>query len=229
MEKITISRSAARAIVEAGTEPKHSSIQEPIPVPPDDFEQSLDLRLARVNSPWTQNEAGVWRATANFIVNDRVDASFQFEIFAPLASQAPVVVTGDAPVAEAVPVKRVPSFQERGEPKLTKIEIICKESRFEVLKAKLAEIGITGMTVSHVLGCGAQKGKPEYYRGVQVEVNLLPKVQVDVVVAKVPVSDVIETAKKVLYTGHIGDGKIFVSDVAEVIRIRTGERGSDAV
>lgn len=89
MEKITISRSAARAIVEAGTEPKLSSIQEPIPALPDDFEQSIDLRLARVNSPWTQNEAGVWRATANFIVNDRVDASFQFEVFAPLASGAP--------------------------------------------------------------------------------------------------------------------------------------------
>ena len=169
------------------------------------------------------SEHGLLTAYAGFAMQPRTITDEE------IASQAPVVVTGDAPVAEAVPVKRVPSFQERGEPKLTKIEIICKESRFEVLKAKLAEIGITGMTVSHVLGCGAQKGKPEYYRGVQVEVNLLPKVQVDVVVAKVPVRDVIETAKKVLYTGHIGDGKIFVYDVENVVKVRTGEEGWDAL
>lgn len=88
----------------------------------------------------------------------------------------------------------------------------------------MTRLGITGMTVSHVLGCGAQKGKPEYYRGVQVEVTLLPKVQVDIVVSKVPVRDVIETAKKVLYTGHIGDGKIFVYNVAKVVKVRTGEQ-----
>ena len=84
-------------------------------------------------------------------------------------------------------------------------------------------------TVAHVLGCGAQKGKPEYYRGVQVEASLLPKVQLDIVVSKVPVRNVIETAKKVLYTGHIGDGKIFVYDVADVVKVRTGERGFDAL
>ena len=85
------------------------------------------------------------------------------------------------------------------------------------------------MTVSHVLGCGVQKGKPEYYRGVQLEATLLPKVQVDIVVSKVPVRSVIETAKKVLYTGHIGDGKIFVLPMDECIRIRTGERGKEAI
>ena len=140
----------------------------------------------------------------------------------------PVVVDGDVPVAEAVTVKKVPTFAE-GDHKYTKIEIVCKESRFEALKSAMMNIGITGMTVSHVLGCGLQKGKPEYYRGVQVEATLLPKVQVDVVVSKVPVRTVIETAKKVLYTGHIGDGKIFVYDVENVIKVRTGEEGYDAL
>ena len=140
----------------------------------------------------------------------------------------PIMVTGDTPVAEAIPIKKVPTFDE-GTPKFTKIEIICKESRFEALKTAMMELGITGMTVSHVLGCGVQKGKPEYYRGVQVEANLLPKVQIDIVVSKVPVRSVIETAKKVLYTGHIGDGKIFVYDVENVVKVRTGEEGFDAL
>lgn len=139
-----------------------------------------------------------------------------------------VAVTGDIPVAEAVTVKKMPTFDD-GTPKLTKVEIICKESRFEALKAAMMDIGITGMTVSHVLGCGVQKGKPEYYRGVQVEANLLPKVQIDIVVSKVPVRTVIETAKKTLYTGHIGDGKIFVYDVENVVKVRTGEEGYEAL
>lgn len=139
-----------------------------------------------------------------------------------------VAVSGDIPVAEAIPVKKVPTFEE-GTPKLTKIEIVCKESKFEVLKNAMMKLGITGMTVSHVLGCGIQKGKPEYYRGVQVEANLFPKVQVDIVVSAVPVRKVIETAKKVLYTGHIGDGKIFVYDVENVVKVRTGEEGFDAL
>lgn len=139
-----------------------------------------------------------------------------------------VVVSGDVPAAEAIPVKKMPSFND-GTPKLTKVEIICKESKLETLKAAMMDIGITGMTVSHVLGCGVQKGKPEYYRGVPVETNLLPKVQIDIVVSKVPVSSVIDTAKKVLYTGHIGDGKIFVYDVENVIKVRTGEEGYAAL
>ena len=140
----------------------------------------------------------------------------------------PVVVSGDTPVAEAIPVKKVPAFEE-GTPKFTKIEIVCRESKFEALKNAMMNLGITGMTVSHVLGCGIQKGKPEYYRGVQVEANLFPKVQVDIVVSAVPVRKVIDTAKKVLYTGHIGDGKIFVYDVENVVKVRTGEEGFDAL
>lgn len=140
-----------------------------------------------------------------------------------------VAVTGDVPAAEAIPVRKEPAVVPEGVPKLTKVEIICRESRFETLKSAMMDIGITGMTVSHVLGCGVQKGKPEYYRGVQVEANLLPKIQVDIVVSKVPVSSVIETAKRVLYTGHIGDGKIFVYDVEDVVKVRTGETGYDAL
>ena len=139
-----------------------------------------------------------------------------------------VAVTGDTPVAEAVEVKKMPTFSGDGH-KYTKVEIICKEAKFESLKTAMMKLGITGMTVSHVLGCGVQKGKPEYYRGVQIEANLLPKIQVDIVVSAVPVRDVIETAKKVLYTGHIGDGKIFVYDVENVVKVRTGEEGFDAL
>ncbi len=139
-----------------------------------------------------------------------------------------VAVSGDTPVAEAIPIKKVPVFEE-GIPKFTKIEIVCKESKFEALKNAMMKLGITGMTVSHVLGCGIQKGKPEYYRGVQIEANLLPKVQVNLVVSAVPIRKVIETAKKVLYTGHIGDGKIFVYDVENVVKVRTGEEGFDAL
>ena len=129
-------------------------------------------------------------------------------------------------------VQRVPAFpddKELGSPKFTKVEIVCREARFDVLKNALMGLGITGMTVSHVLGCGVQGGKPEYYRGVALETNLLPKVQVDVVVSKVPVRSVIETAKQVLYTGHIGDGKIFVYDVENVVKVRTGEEGYNAL
>ena len=142
--------------------------------------------------------------------------------------EAAVAVRGEIPVAEAVPVKKVPAFED-GTPKFTKVEIICKENRFEALKKAMTELGITGMTVSHVLGCGQQKGKPEYYRGVEVEATLLPKIQVDIVVSKVPVRSVIEAAKEVLYTGHIGDGKIFVYDVENVVKVRTGEEGYDAL
>ncbi|MBQ9870057.1 MAG: ammonium transporter [Ruminococcus sp.] len=140
-----------------------------------------------------------------------------------------IAVEGDTPEAEAVPVKKMPTFDDGTSPKFTKIEIVCKEAKFDRLKKAMSKIGITGMTVSHVMGYGTQKGKPEYYRGVAVETNLMPKVQVDIVVSKVPVRSVIETAKKALYTGHIGDGKIFVYDVENVVKVRTGEEGFDAL
>ena len=146
-----------------------------------------------------------------------------------ITDSEPVEVTGTVPESVAVEVKKAPAKEPADGAKMTKVEIICKEARLEKLKEAMTSIGITGMTVSHVMGCGVQKGKPEYYRGVAIETNLLPKVQVDIVVSKVPVRSVIETAKKVLYTGHIGDGKIFVYDVENVIKVRTGEEGYDAL
>ena len=109
------------------------------------------------------------------------------------------------------------------------ITAYIKPERLTAVKQELFKKEIFKMSITNALGCGQQKGKPEYYRGVTVETNLLPKVQVDIVVSKVPVRAVIETAKKVLYTGHIGDGKIFVYDVENVVKVRTGEEGYDAL
>ena len=168
------------------------------------------------------SEHGLPSAYADF-----APAVEKYTAYAP--TDVPIVaVSGQTPVAEAIPVKKVPSFGPDGH-KYTKVEIVFRESRLYALKEAMAQLGVTGMTVSHVMGFGMQKGKPEYYRGVEIETNLMPKVQVDIVISKVPVRDVIETAKKVLYTGHIGDGKIFVYDVENVVRIRTGEEGYDAL
>jgi len=149
-----------------------------------------------------------------------------------IVEDGPVEVTGIVPMADAVEVKDVPTYEAPVTPdghKYTKVEIICKENRLDALKNGLMEIGITGMTVTHVMGCGAQKGRQEFYRGVAVEASLLPKVQVEVVVSAVPVQHVIDVAKKVLYTGHIGDGKIFVYNVENVVKVRTGEVGYAAL
>ena len=132
-------------------------------------------------------------------------------------------------VEKAVPVTKVTTEGASHEHKLSKIVIIAKQSKFEVLKEALASIGVSGMTVTNVVGCGVQKGAPEYYRGAEVDVTLLPKLKMEVVVSKVPVETVVETVKKVLYTGHIGDGKIFVYDVENVVKVRTGAEGFDAL
>ena len=134
-------------------------------------------------------------------------------------------------VETAVPVTKVTTegTAAAGGHKLSKIVIIAKQSKFEVLKEALASIGVSGMTVTNVVGCGVQKGAPEYYRGAEVDVTLLPKMKMEVVVSKVPVETVVETVKKVLYTGHIGDGKIFVYDVENVVKVRTGAEGFDAL
>jgi len=113
--------------------------------------------------------------------------------------------------------------------KITKAVIVTKQNKFEELKSALDQIGITGMTVTQVLGCGMQKGGKEYYRGVPLETTLLPKVKIEIVVCKVPLNLLVETVKKALYTGNIGDGKIFLYDVENVIKVRTGEEGYDAL
>ena len=145
------------------------------------------------------------------------------------AVPAPAPAAAAAPAAQAVPAAAKKAEKAPGEPVYTRVQIICRPASLESLKKAMNGIGITGMTVTNVMGYGAQKGKPEYYRGTPVEVTLLPKVQVDIVVSKVPVREVIDTARSVLHTGHIGDGKIFVTDVENVVRVRTGEEGYDAL
>ena len=115
------------------------------------------------------------------------------------------------------------------EEKLYKIDIITSASKFEELKDALNEIGISGMTVSNVLGCGIQKGHKEFYRGLSLDINLLPKIKVEIVVCDVPIELVVKTAKKVLHTGKMGDGKIFIYDVKNIIRISNGAEGRDSL
>lgn len=136
----------------------------------------------------------------------------------------------NVPVEKAVSVTKISSVSsEINKNKFTKIVMVIKQEKFEALKAAMNQIGVTGITVTNVLGAGMQKGTAEYYRGVPVDISLLPKVKVEVVVCKVPVETVVEAAKSAIYTGHIGDGKIFIYNVENVIKIRTGEEGYDAL
>jgi len=112
---------------------------------------------------------------------------------------------------------------------LFKVQIITKQSKLEMLKTAMNQIGVTGMTVTQVLGCGIQKGAKDSYRGLPLEMDLLPKIQVDIVVAKVPVDTVVKAARAALHTGHIGDGKIFIYDVRDAVKVRTGETGYAAM
>lgn len=165
-------------------------------------------------------EHGLTSAYADFMPTVDVISEIQNKPSAPYA----------APVERAVPVSKVGySGPSADGSKFTTIVIIAKQSKFEVLKQAMNAIGVTGMTVTNVLGCGIQKGATEFYRGVPLEMNLLPKVKVEITVCKVPVDLVVEEAKKALYTGNIGDGKIFVYDVEDVIKVRTGETGCDAL
>lgn len=157
-------------------------------------------------------------------------AGFMPVIGSDVPMGAPAELPGVKPAAkdEAVPVADY-STGSNDKVKMSKVTIVTKQSMFERLKSAMDEIGVTGMTVTQVLGCGMQKGRPEYYRGVEMETSLLPKIEVDIVVCKIPVRTVIDAAKNALYTGHIGDGKIFVYDVEQVVKVRTGEEGYDAL
>ncbi len=126
----------------------------------------------------------------------------------------------------SVPVVTAPVHTESG---IHKVVIIAKLSRYDKLRRAMNELGVTGMTVTQVMGCGVQKGSGDMYRGVEMDATLLPKIKLEVVVSKIPVEDVIEAAKKTLYTGHIGDGKIFVYSLDNVVKIRTGEEGAAAL
>ena len=126
-------------------------------------------------------------------------------------------------------VEKVPIPAGETDGKLRKVVVIANQNKFEEIKLAMEEIGITGMTVIRAHGCGMQKGNLEYYRGVEMEMKLLPKVKIEIVICEVPLKVVIETLKKVLHTGNIGDGKIFVYDVDNAIKIRTGEEGREAI
>lgn len=132
----------------------------------------------------------------------------------------------DAQKNAAVKVVKAPVAADTG---MYKVVIISKLSRYDKLRKAMNDLGVTGMTVTQVMGCGVQKGAGEKYRGVEIDATLLPKVKVEVVVSSIPVDQVIEAAKKVLYTGHIGDGKIFVYNVDRVVKVRTGEEDTDAL
>lgn len=135
------------------------------------------------------------------------------------------------PPAPSVPVEKAVEVENYtvGNPKITKVVVVFKQQKLQEFIAAMESINVTGITVTNVLGCGMQKGQAEFYRGVEVEANLLPKVKAEVVVCKVPVKTVVDTAKSALYTGHIGDGKIFIYDIENVVKVRTGEEGYDAL
>jgi Amt family ammonium transporter len=163
-------------------------------------------------------EHGLTSSYADFLPVANPD----LEVFTGGAKPAPSSPIPVAPAA-AIPVTDVSTGK-----KLTKVTIITKQNRFEALKVAMDQIGITGITVTNVLGYGIQRGS-QMYRGVKVESQLLPKIQIDIVISKVPVEVLVETVKKVLYTGNIGYGKIFVYDVENVIKVRTGETGYAAL
>ena len=148
------------------------------------------------------------------------------------SSYADFMITGsDTQVSLTVPADSAIPVVNNSKPgaKMTKVVIITKRNKFEGLKSAFDKIGITGMTVTQVLGCGMQRGGREYYRGVQLESTLLPKIKIEVVICKVPLKLCVDTIKKALYTGNIGDGKIFIYDVENVVKVRTGEEGYDAL
>lgn len=165
------------------------------------------------------SEHGLMSAYGGFSIHDRMPGGSMADVSAPAAVSVPMEAS--------VPVDDTAALEGYGP--YTRVSIFCNQNHFEDLKAALTEIGVTGMTVTQVMGCGAQKGRTGYYRGVSMTMSLLPKLKVDVVVSTVPVEKVIAVAKKTLYTGNVGDGKIFVYNVQNVVRVRTGEEGYDAL
>ena len=140
------------------------------------------------------------------------------------------VPSGSAETA-GKPEKEVPVIHKERTtgPKMTKVTIVTNQSRFSELESTLSRIGVTGLTISNVFGYGMQKGHEAYFRGAPVESRLLPKVKIDVVICKIPVETVVNAVQKVLCTGNVGDGKIFVYDVEDVVKVRTNEHGYDAL
>ncbi len=141
-----------------------------------------------------------------------------------------MMITEEKPLV-TVPMEKAIPVVSNSNPNavLKKVVVVTKQSKFELLKASLESLGVTGITVTQVLGCGKQMGASRFYRGVPVEATLMPKVKVEIVICKIPTEEVVKTVKKALYTGNVGDGKIFIYDVDNVIKVRTGEEGYDAL
>ncbi len=154
-------------------------------------------------------------------------ADFMPAAYTSASAVVPAAPAVSAPVEKAVPVE---TYTTNTDAKLTKVVMIFNPARFEEIKNAMNSIGVTGMTVTNVMGCGTQKGHIRKYRGVEIEeMNLNPKMKLEMVVSAVPVNTVVDAARKVLYTGNIGDGKIFIYDVEDVVKVRTGECGYDAL
>ncbi len=169
-------------------------------------------------------EHGLISSYADFITYDHTGS-----IPEPNLSTSKAALTDVSGAAQA-PAERVPGTgNAAGAAKLTKITVITRQNKLNDLMQALNAIGVTGITVTNVLGCGTQKGAQHYYRGVEMDMSLLPKIKIEIVVSKVPVEQVIETARRVLYTGRIGDGKLFIYDIENVVKVRTGEEGCAAL
>ena len=166
-------------------------------------------------------EHGLASAYDGFFVQDTMTKAP-----APMGTSVKAPVVKHAPSA---PAESVPEIPADGVHKLTKVVIITRQSKLEEFMHAMNEIGVTGITITNVMGCGVQKGARSYYRGVEMDMNLLPKIKIEIVVSLVPVKTVIDTAKKVLHTGQYGDGKVFVYDIENVVKIRTGEEGFEAL
>ena len=165
-------------------------------------------------------EHGLTSAYDGFVVHDTMTVP------APMGvAKKSVSSNTSANVAPAEVVDTIPDLPREGVHKLTKVVIITRQNKLDEFMQAMNEIGVTGITITNVMGCGVQKGAPTYYRGVEVDMNLRPKVKIEIVVSLVPVQKVIDTAKAVLHTGQIGDGKVFVYDIENVVKIRTGEEG----
>jgi Amt family ammonium transporter len=169
------------------------------------------------------NEHGLDSSYADFMPNI---SSSSYENLTDIISNS---LDKEVPEDVAIPVVNHKKAKDSDERKITMVSIIFNQNKFEVLKNALNDIGITGLTATQVIGCGTQKGNTQFYRGVALGMNLFPKIKVDIVISKIPVRTIIEISKKVLYTGKIGDGKIFVYDVENVVKIRTAEEGFDAL
>ena len=168
-------------------------------------------------------EHGLTSAYDGFVVHDTMTVPTPMGV----AKKVPSANTS-ANVAPAE-IATIPELPREGVHKLTKVVIITRQSKLEEFMHAMNEIGVTGITITNVMGCGVQKGARSYYRGVEMDMNLLPKIKIEIVVSLVPVKTVIDTAKKVLHTGQYGDGKVFVYDIENVVKIRTGEEGFEAL